>query len=506
MRLAAAKLIQLEKSDNMKILRNRVLRTSGISVVLSTILVTTVCSSPSLPKGAVGIVGQYNYSPTVIESGDTRQFWWCGNGVNPNNQSQNSDVIYYESMDVSIFKSSSPVVVLAETPGSWDSVYLCNPKVIGGVFKNPLGDRETYTYAMYYVATANGANNNIGVAFSTDGIHWKKYPRPVILASSPIGYGVGQPALYNSDHKAGIQMFYENDFPTEHHVAAVSTDGVHFTVQGTLTSNGLDSDDPQATWGDLAYDSKANEWYAVFNRPSRPPSTTGGVQERGQYGVELYKIPQDALLTGATPWQQLITLDTNATGYESNFIAGFVRDSYGNINVASYPTILMYASISYPPPSWEATPAGAGDSAGTQTWILMPMQWTPDVNAVLPMNRYFNKSVHQVTTGWVSPIGEFELQEVLGHLYANPLKGATVAFYGCKRGQRDFFVSLDMECEGQRIIGKEGYGYSQSVSGLNLVALYRCSAGQVPFQDHFVSKDPKCEGQTTDELLGYALP
>ena len=69
--------------------------------------------------------------------------------------------------------------------------------------------------------------------------------------------------------------------------------------------------------------SKAGEWYAVFNRPLRPPSTTGGVLERGQYGVELYKIPQNALLTGVSPWQQLATMDTNSTGFESNFIAGF---------------------------------------------------------------------------------------------------------------------------------------------------------------------------------------
>ena len=114
----------------------------------------------------------------------------------------------------------------------------------------------------------------------------------------------------------------------------------------------------------MSYDSRADEWYAVFNRPLRPASTTGGVVERGQYGIELYKIPQDALLTGVTPWQRLVTMDTNATGFESNFIAGFVRDLYGNIDVGSYPTIQMYTSISYPPPNWEATPAEAGTSAG----------------------------------------------------------------------------------------------------------------------------------------------
>ncbi len=488
----------------MNILRNEVLTARTILVVLGATLVTTSCSqSPSLPKGAIANGGHYNYSPSVIETGNTRQIWWCSYGMNPSDESQNSDAIYYASVNVSTLDYTSPVLVLAETPGKWDSAYTCNPKVIGGAFENPLGDGQNYSYALYYVGTAAiNAPNSIGVAFSNDGIHWNKYPQPVILSTSQTGYGVGQPAVYNADHKAAITMFYEDSNPTLHHVAAVSTDGVHFTVQGALTSNGLDPDDPYASWGDMSYDSKTGEWYAVFNRPLRPPSSTAGVIERGQYGVELYKIPQNALLTGTTPWQQLVTTDTNMTGFESNFIAGFVRDPYGTINVASYPTIQMYTSLSYPQPDWEATPAEAANSAGIATWILMPTQWVPEDGAAIPFNRYFNKDVHEVTTGWISPIGGFHLQEVVGHLYPNPLHGAAVPFYSCKGGQKDYFVSLDIGCEGQRILGKNGYGYSQPVSGVNLVALYRCSTGY----DHFVSKDPKCEGHTTDELLGYVLP
>lgn len=484
---------------------NRALNAVGILGMLSTVIVTTGCSSRSLPRGALA-AGQYNYSPSVIQTGDVRQIWWCSQGVNPNDSSQDTDAIYYESINLSTQTASSPVLVLAETPGAWDSYFTCNPKVIGGIFENPLGDGKNYTYAMYYVATANGVNNNIGVAFSNDGVAWNKYPQPVILSSSPIGYGVGQPALYNADHKAAIRMFYEDDTPTTHHVEAVSSDGVHFTVQGTLTSDGLDPDDPQPLWGDMAYDPKTGEWYAVFNRPWRPISTTGGIAELGQYGIELYKIPQKALLTGSTQWRQLAIMDTNATGFESNFIAGFVRDSYGNLNLASYPTIQMYTSVSYPQPSWQSTPVEAAESALPGSWILMPMEWVPSVDPQVALNRYFNGSTYEVTTGWISPVAGFQLQELLGHLYAQPLHGGTVSFYSCKRGQKDYFVSLDIGCEGQRILGKEGYGYSQPVSGPNLVALYRCSEGQVPFQDHFVSKDPKCEGKTTEGLLGYSLP
>jgi hypothetical protein len=424
--------------------------------------------------------------------------------VNPNDSSQKTDAIYFQSVNMTSFESYGPVLVLAETPGAWDSAYTCNPKVIGGVFENPLGDGQTYSFAMYYVATSaiTGTNNSIGVAFSNNGISWKKYPEPVIPSTSSTGYGVGQPALYNTDHKAAIAMFYEDSNPTVHHVAAVSTDGVHFTVEGTLTSYGLDPDNPEAIWGDMSYDSAASEWYAVFNRPLRPPSTTGGVVERGEYGIELYKIPNAALLTGTSLWEQLATIDTNLTGFESNFLAGFVRDFYGNINVASYPTIQMYTTVSYPATDWDATPAEAGNSAAPGTWILMPLNWVPPASPAVPLNRYFNGSIHEVTTGWISPGAGFQLQAVLGHLYSRPFNGATVPFYGCKAGQTDYFVSLDIGCEGQRALGKNGYGYSQPVPGLNLVALYRCFTGT----DHFLSTDPKCEGQSTDMLLGYVAP
>ena len=399
-----------------------------------------------------------------------------------------------------------PVMVLAETPGAWDSAYTCNPKVIGGVFDNPLGDGQTYSFAMYYVATSqiSGANNSIGVAFSNDGIVWKKYPQPVIPSTSQTGYGVGQPALYNADHKAAISMFYEEATLYRNIVSRGRgfTDGVHFTVQGTLTSKGLDPDNPQPSWGDMAYDSKAGEWYAVFNRPLRPPSTTGGVLERGQYGIELYKIRHDALLTGASPWQQLVTIgheyDWFRIEFHCRFCARLLRQYRSDI-LSQHP---MYTSISYPPPNWDATPAEAGTSATFQPGSSCLRSGRQMSSAAIPLDQYFNGSIHEVTTGWVSTNGGFQLQEHLGHLYANPLHGATVPFYGCKRGQTDYFVSLDIGCEGQRILGKNGYGYSQPVSGLNLIALYRCSTRY----DHFVSKDPKCEGQTTDEFLGYVVP
>lgn len=451
------------------------------------------------PGAYVGRGGVYNYSPSVIQSGNLQQIWWCGGGNNPNQPSQVSDTILYASIDLTTKVMTEPYIVLGETPGSWDSKYVCNPKVIEGKFTNPLGDGQTYTYAMYYVGTAGSNANNIGVAFSNDGVHWKKYPKPVILATTQINYGVAQPAPYNSDHKSGIWLFYEDadNPPFNQHVETTSTDGIHFTVGGKLTTNGLP---PDLSWGDMAYDSAAGFWYAVYNLPLRPPSMTGGITELGQPGVTMYRIKNSSLLTGSTPWQQLKTFDTNLTGNELNFIAGLLRDPYGDVNVGPYPAIEIFPSISVPPPSWNTSPEAAAKTASTEHWDIGKVEWVPG-SPLMPLNRYFNRKIHEVTTGWVDPNGGFTLESTLGHLYDSPENGASLAFYGCKEDDSDYFMSLDSACEGEFVLGLEGYGYAQAQTGLFLVPLYSC---QTP-RDHFVSHDPNCEGHGAGKLLGFAL-
>ena len=453
-----------------------------------------------LPAGSVaGRQGVYDYSPSVLQSGNTQQIWWCGYDDNSTDRKQLSDTISYISIDLTTQVRSRPRTVLTETPGAWDSVFTCNPKVIYGSFTNPLGNGENFTYAMYYVGFGSiaGGDNAIGVAFSRDGITWKKYPHPIINPGEGAVYGVGQPAVYNDDQNSAIRMFFESDSPYPHHEEAISKDGVNFVGIGILTTNGLS--DPDLSWGDMAYDPQSGSWYAGFNAGLRNPSTTGGILERGQYGIKLYRILASSLLTGATPWELLGNIDTSLTGYEANFIPGFVRDNYGNLVSGS--GVQMYTSISDPPPPWNASPAAAGKSGDIPNWNISFFTWTPD-QPLLTFNRYINQTTHEVTTGWVDPKGKFSLQSPLGHLYQAPQKGATVAFYGCKNGATDYFVSLDSECEGARILGTNGYAYQAPTAGLTLQPLYRCATDH----DHFVSTDSTCEGQTPQGLLGYVLP
>jgi hypothetical protein len=465
------------------------------------------CGLQGTPSGAVvGRPGQYDYTPSVIQTGNVLQFWWCGEGSNPAKPSQTSDTILYESINVISRQQTGPNIVLAETPGAWDSIYTCNPKVVQGKFSNPLGDGQAYTYALYYVGTANvaGTGNSIGVAFSNDGMTWKKYPSPVIPTTNLNGYGAGQPVPYNSDGEQAITLFFEDDappLPADHHWEAVSADGVHFTTTGLLTTNGLNLVSTHPTWADMAYNTADGYWYALYNIASRALSTTGGISESGQWGFQVYRIPKADLLVGKTGWQEMKTVDTNLTGYESNFLPGLLRDGLGNLYQDSSGATQLFPSFSNVLVAWNTPPATAAQGAIPASWDISQISWSPKDTTPYELKRYRNGTSYLVTTGYVDG-NAFTLQETLGQIYPAPQAGATVALYGCKTGNTGAFVSLDSACEGEYVTGLNGYIYGQPPAAPTTVAIYRCSTGD----EHFVSTDSACEGSHTDELLGYIPP
>ena len=113
-----------------------------------------------------------------------------------------------------------------------------------------------------------------------------------------------------------------------------------------------------------------------------------------------------------------------------------------------------------------------------------------------------NSQTYETTTGWID-ITKFFPDRTLGHLYATPQNGANQPFYGCKEGSTGYFVSLDVACKGQRILGVNGYGYAKQPAGVATVALYSCTSAS---GGQFLSKDPACEAKGTGTLFGYALP
>ena len=168
-------------------------------------------------------------------------------------------------------------------------------------------------------------------------------------------------------------MFYEDTNPIEHHVKTVSTDGVHFTPVGWLTTAGLIPEPTRPDWGDMAYDPETNYWYAVYNLAIAMLATTGNVQERGPTVSRLPHSRQPPFLPEPTPWELTHNRRHGRDRLRiENFLARVSARPYGNLNIGPYPSIQMFTSISNPPPPWNATPLLAGVYGASITGISRP--------------------------------------------------------------------------------------------------------------------------------------
>ena len=114
-----------------------------------------------------------------------------------------------------------PAPVLDYGPvGSWDERAVADPYVIR---------TEPYFY-MYYLGQDRAARQRIGLARSTDGIHWEKLrSNPVLDLNLDDEAGLGEPAVWQSHGFYWILYTVRNFDETRYLALARSTDGVHWT-------------------------------------------------------------------------------------------------------------------------------------------------------------------------------------------------------------------------------------------------------------------------------------
>lgn len=445
----------------------------GLIIFVLTISSSSAIADFTLPSSILFDRSGYDYAPSMYQEGNVQKFWWCGLGTVPGT-TFNTDVIYYRSYNFDTSQWSAITMVLWPSSGRWDGYYVCDPSVIRGKFYNP-EDGQTYSHAMYYTATdrSDGANNKIGLALSNDGIAWIKYSLPVISPQTfPAStYGAGQAATYNTDGGSRLYVFHTDDSTSygTRMWARFTADGLSFDPPVLLSNEGA----PLNANSDFAYDWNSQNFYAAIGLPGR----TG---DRETLGFVLAKMPATDFLKGSGVWKKLGTVNTNLTGNYLNHSPGLLRDMYGNVT-PWLPAIEAYFA------------KGTNDP---ETWELTEVIWDPDP-LTLPLKSYFNPSTfyHKATTGYIDP--GFNLEGTLGYLFMGPRVGA-IPLYGCRSASSDFFMSPDGKCEGQFILGVNGWIFSTARPGTQ--ALYRCFTGF----DHFVSPDLACESWTTESLLGYA--
>lgn len=469
----------------------------------------------------LGTTGYYDYSDSGIrdDTAGTETHWWCGDS-----SSRLGDQIFEEQWRTAGGQVTVPQrQVLAEgAAGTWDSLMTCNPSVVRGLFTDPFGDGQDYSYAMYYVGIADTqTGNSIGAAFSNDGATWRKYPDPVLRFNDPGHgyYGYAQPNATIIDGRVEL-LFEDSDAPlrpipgparvtlvqdpgspppvTTHWYSVANPDGVTFAGPAFITDAGLPN--PTPSWGGAAYNPVDGRWYAAFNQTDRPASTTGGVQENGQPGVTLYST--DNLDSGV--WTQLDTLDTVMTGSESNFLAGLLRNPDGTLASAFLPGVQIDLSQSFPRPAYNATGAALGNSGAFNQWQISWNRWNPG-QPWRTLQRVDYSGGHQyATTGWWDSSVYHLVNINLGKLAEALTATATTPVFLCKFSGTDYVDTLRADCAGQYEVGL--LGYISPTPGAGLMPIYSCV---IPGVGHMVSPDPGCEGQQADTLepaglLGYS--
>ena len=124
--------------------------------------------------------------------------------------------------DVSWTKYPAPVLEVGPQ-GSWDSSSVAFPSVIWNGTE----------YLMYYTGFNPTSTNSLGVAFSTDMIHWQKYADNPILKPGPEIYDNVSISAHSVMYDPPLyKMWYSGRYSGNytHSIGyATSTDGVHWT-------------------------------------------------------------------------------------------------------------------------------------------------------------------------------------------------------------------------------------------------------------------------------------
>ena len=132
------------------------------------------------------------------------------------------DVSYAESNDgISWHLVGSAPVLLPGQSGTWDDYTVGTGDVL----------KEGNIYKMYYAGMRNPNNGarQIGLATSSDGIHWQKYSQPVVT-STPDQYFLG---IHSVIKVNGVYYMYYSASPKNSYVfninLATSQDGINWT-------------------------------------------------------------------------------------------------------------------------------------------------------------------------------------------------------------------------------------------------------------------------------------
>ncbi|MGI5164439.1 hypothetical protein ACQEU3_08805 [Spirillospora sp. CA-253888] len=284
----------------------------------------------------------YSYAPSVMEEGDTRRVFYCGN-------SESGKVHDHVMMSVGTksggkWTYGAPRVAFGpEQAPAWSNYHTCDPEVLRGQFT---WNGHTYPWAVFFTAygcqvqtapcpSGKETPNQLGVAFS-DSLDappsgWKVYPTPLVSYQEEFGakcaydaYCVGQPSATSIDGAGRFLLFYQGkDGFVRREVNLANVAQPVLGAPMVLPGNGLPD------WlhnGSLVYSPDRDRFFVAYDSglwnkdPNGPPVQTNTV---------IASIDGSAIWNGTGTWRTEDTVTPAHSGHAFNHNPGLVRTPAG---------------------------------------------------------------------------------------------------------------------------------------------------------------------------------
>ncbi|MFD0902350.1 hypothetical protein [Actinomadura sediminis] len=337
----------------------RITRTIGAALAAATLLALTLTAGgthkqrvqlaklsslpASQPLGIDPPAGDYySYAPSVVEQGDTRHVFYCGNAVSGRFGDHVMLSIGARQPDGS-WDYGKPRIAFGPTSDLvWANYHTCDPELIRGSFT---WGGKTYPWAMFFTAYGCGVQvrpcpeehiypNQLGVAFAdTIGAGpsgWRIYPQPLIGygmefgTCEPRAYCIGQPAVTSIDGAGRLMLFYQGWGGFVWRDVNLADMGAPVIGERRyLPAEGLPDWLHNAS---LVYDPALDRFWGVYDT---------GVTNKQPYGVpvqtdtSIVSISASDLWSNTGSWRLEETVTGAHSGFAFNHNAGLARTVYG---------------------------------------------------------------------------------------------------------------------------------------------------------------------------------
>ncbi len=252
-------------------------------------------ATPVLQRGAAGAWDSVDVlNPSVVKVGGTYYNLYSGFDGSSwhTGLATSSDGVAWQKQGV----------VLSPGPGGWESGYIAANGSLAS-------DGQQFLY--WYQAGPRG-HTRIGLARSQDARTWVKHPRPVLEAGAAGGWdetAVGDPYVVRCGETFYLYYLGQNRRGLQRLGLARSTDGIHWqkSHRNPILDTGAPGEFDEIGLGEPAVFLNSERFYMLYTGRDHQENRRIGWAQSGD-GVNWEKTPAD-LLAGSEPWNAAVVCD-----------------------------------------------------------------------------------------------------------------------------------------------------------------------------------------------------